>query len=219
VVVARQSGFRVITISREYGSGGAEIGRRITDRLHWKLVDDPLVGEIARRARVPRDVAQRYDECVNPWFQRLLHAVWRGGFEGSASSVETGAFDADQMTRLWVEVIQEAAELGQAVIIGRGGQCILRERRDTFHVSVHAPLEVRIRNLRQELGLREGVAELAEETDRRRAAYIRRYYGEDWKGFRLYHLMINSSMGLDRAAEVILAAAGLAPQAVQPATP
>ncbi len=203
--------FRVITISREYGSGGAEIARRITERLGWKLVDNPLLDEIARRAKVPCEVARRYDEAVNPWFQRLLQAMWRGGYEGSASWVESDAFDADQMMHLWTQVIREAAEIGHAVIVGRGGQCILRERDDAFHVSVHAPLPLRVENLRRALGLKNNVAQTAEETDRRRAAFIRRYFEEDWKDFRLYHLVINSSIGLDRAAEVIMTAAGLAP--------
>ena len=203
--------FRVITISREHGSGGAEIARRMAERLDWKLVDDPLVEEIARRAKVPSDVARRYDECVNPWFHRLVQAVWRGGFEGSATRVEAGAFDADQMMRLWTEVIREAAEIGHAIIVGRGAQCILRGRRDAFHVSVHAPLAWRAENLRKVLGVKSEPETVAEETDRRRAAFIHRYFGENWKDFRLYHLMIDSSIGLDRAADAILAAAGLTP--------
>ncbi|HVC00115.1 MAG TPA: cytidylate kinase-like family protein [Candidatus Dormibacteraeota bacterium] len=201
--------FRLITISREYGSGGTSLARRIAERLGWQVVDDPLVEEIARRAQVHPDVARRYDECVNPWFQRLIQSLWRGGFEGSASRVETVAFDADEMKRLWTQVIREAAEIGNGVIVGRGGQCTLRDRKDTFHVSLHAPLELRVRNLRQMLGREDGLAELAEVTDRRRAAYIRRYFGEDWKDAHLYHLMVNASIGLDRAADAVLAAAGL----------
>jgi cytidylate kinase len=209
--------FRVITVSREYGSGGAEIARRVAKRLRWKLVDHTLLDEIARRGKIPCEVARRYDESVNPWFQRLIQAVWRGGYEGSASWVESGAFDADQMMRLWAQVIREAAEIGQAVVVGRGGQCILRQRKDVFHVSVRAPLEVRVENLRRVQGLSSGVKELAEETDRRRAAFIRRYFDEDWKDYRLYQLVIDSSIGLDRATEVILAAAGLVPSPSDPA--
>lgn len=202
--------FRVITVSREYGSGGAEIARRLSERLGWKLVDNPLVDEIARRARVPSELARRFDESVSPWFQQLVQAVWRGGYEGAASWVEGGAFDADQMMRLWAQVIREAAEIGQAVIVGRGGQCLLRQRPDAFHVSIHAPLALRIENLRCLAGIESGAEQLAEEMDRRRAAFIHRYFGEDWKDCRLYHLVINSSIGFDRAAEVILQAASLA---------
>jgi cytidylate kinase len=203
--------FQNITISREYGSGGAEIARRVAERLGWKLIDKCLIEDIARLAKVTPEVARRYDERVNPWFERLIKAVWRGGFEGSASRVEAGAFDAEEMAQLAVRVIREAAELGHAVIVGRGGQCILRDRQDTFHVSVHAPLELRVENLRRMFGSAAGTAEQAEETDRQRAAYVRRYFGEDWKEPRLYHLVIDASMGLDRAADAIVEAAGLGP--------
>lgn len=205
--------FQVITISREYGSGGTSLARRIAERLGWQVIDDPLVDEIARRANVRSDVAHRYDECVNPWFQRLIQSLWRGGFEGSASRVENVAFDADEMARLWIQLIRETAEVGKAVIVGRGGQCVLRDRADAFHVSLHAPLEWRIENLRRMLNREEGLSELAEEIDRRRAAYIRRYFGDNWQDSRLYHLVINTSIGIDRSAEAVVAAAGLAGQA------
>lgn len=211
--------FRVITISREYGSGGAEIARRVTQRLGWKLIDECLIEDVARLARVTPEIASKYDECVNSWFERLIKAVWRGGFEGSASRVEDAAFDAEQMVHLATQVIREAADLGQAVIVGRGGQCILRERHDTLHVSVHAPMELRIRNLQQMFGLTTGAAERAEEVDRGRAAYVRRYFGEDWKDFRLYHMVIDASVGLDQAADAILAAAGLVPAATSTPAP
>lgn len=203
--------FRVITVSREYGSGGAEIARRVAERLGWRLVDDCLIEDIARLARVSPEVARKYDECVNSWFQRLVNAMWRGGFEGSASRVEEGAFDPERMVDLATRVIREAAELGNAVIVGRGGQCILRGRRDAFHVSVHAPMELRVRQLREMFGLTTGATERAEEIDARRAAYVRRYLGEDWKDPRLYHLVIDASIGLDRATDAVLVAAGLVP--------
>ncbi len=202
--------FRVITISREYGSGGTSIARRIAERLGWQLVDDPLVVEIARRAQVHPDVARRYDERVSPWFERLTQSLWRGGFEGSASRAEGLAFDADEMSRLWSQLIRETAEIGKAVIVGRGSQCTLRDRQDVFHVSLYAPIEFRIEHQRGLVPAQTDLEDLARETDRQRAAYIRRYFGEDWKDRRLYHLEINTSIGFERVADVIVTAAGLA---------
>lgn len=201
--------FRSITISREYGSGGAEIAKRIAARLGWKLVDDCLLGEIARQANVDPETARRYDERPNPWFERLINAIWRGGYEGAATRVEAGAFDADHMVQLWTRLIRESAAAGQAVIVGRGSQCILRGHRDAFHVSIQAPFEVRIENLRRLLGLATGLEILARDTDRHRAAYVRRYFGEDWQNPQLYHLIVNSTIGLDCTVEAILVAAGL----------
>jgi cytidylate kinase len=201
--------FRIITISREQGSSGSEIARRLAERLGWKLIDDELVAEIARRANVDPELARRLDECVDSWFHRLTKALWRGGYEGMASQVESTAFDAETMAAFWTRVIREAAELGACVIVGRGGQCILRGRPDTFHVSVHAPLEQRIRRLRKLYPAESDPAALAADSDRRREAYVRRHFGENWKDYRLYHLVLNSAIGIEPAVEAVLEAAGL----------
>ncbi len=202
--------FRIVTISREQGSGGSEIARRVAERLGWKLIDDELVTDIARRANVEPELARRLDECVDSWFHRLMKALWRGGYVGVASQVESGEFDAETMAALWTRVIREAAELGSCVIVGRGGQCILHDRLDALHVSVHAPLELRVKRLRTLYPKESDPAALATESDRRREAYVRRHFGEDWKDYRLYHLILDSSIGFEPAVETILDAAGLA---------
>jgi cytidylate kinase len=199
----------VITISREYGSGGASIGRILSDRTGWRLVDDELVAEIARNANVNPEVARRCDEALDPWFHRLLKSLWRGGFEGAASRVELDSFDADTMASLWNRVILESAEMGRCVIVGRGGQCLLQHRPDTLHVAVYAPIEERIGRIRERLPREADPESAAHATDARRAAYIRRRFGQDWTNRHLYHLSICSSIGIERAAEVILYAAGL----------
>jgi cytidylate kinase len=200
---------RVITISREYGSGGAAIARLIAERLGWKLVDNLLLTEIAKQAKVNHQLAERYDETVNPWFNRLMKALWAGGYEGVASTVNSADFDADAMVVLCRRVIEEAATIGSCVIVGRGGQCILQENADAFHVSVYAPLEERVQRLRERHPPGTDVAALADETDRKRAHYIRHYFGHDWTNRHLYDLSICSSMGLEAAVAAILCAAHL----------
>jgi cytidylate kinase len=202
--------FRIITISREQGSGGSEIARRLAERLGWKLIDDELVTEIARRANVDPELARRLDECVDSWFHRLTKALWRGGYEGVASRVEGGMFDAEAMAAFWTRVIREAAGLGSCVIVGRGGQCILSGQPDAFHVSVHAPRAQRVERLRKLYPAETDPAALAEESDRRREAYVHQHFGIDWKDYRLYHLVLNSSIGIEPAVEAVLRAAGLA---------
>jgi len=212
---------RVITISREFGSGGNEVARVLAERLDWKLIDDPLVAEIARRANVSTELARRYDEGVDPWFHRMFKALWHGGYEGVVSHGELNAFDADAMAGLWTRVIRESAQLGHCVIVGRGAQCLLHGRKNVFHVSVFAEMDERVRNLRGPLsrhvprGADPGA--MAEESDLRRAEYVRRYFDEDWKDYRLYHLVINSAVGFQAAATAILMAAGLSTrQSVNP---
>lgn len=204
---------RVITISREFGSGGSEVARVLAERLEWKLIDDPFVAEIAKRANISPDLARRYDECVDPWFHRMCKALWRGGYEGVVSHGELTAFDAEAMADLWTRVIRESAALGQCVIVGRGAQCLLQGRNDVFHVSVFASMDNRVRNLRGPLRRHVPAGanpkSMAEESDQRRAQYVRRYFAEDWKDYRLYHVVINSAVGFEAAASAILCAAGL----------
>jgi cytidylate kinase len=213
---------RVITISREFGSGGSEIARILAQRLQWKLVDDPLVEEIARRANVSPELARRYDECVDPWFHRMFKALWHGGGEGIAGRHDQEVFDAEAMANLWTRVIREAAQIGHCVIVGRGAQCLLQEQEDVFHVSVFTDMEQRVRNLegplRRRLPPGSDPRTMAAETDLRRSEYVRRYFGEDWKDYRLYNMVINSVVGFEAAATAILCAAGLtADQPEQPA--
>lgn len=201
---------RVITISREYGSGGGSIGRFLASRLNWKLVDAPLITEIARIARIDPALAERYDEETDPWFQRVVKALWHGGFEGAATADGAGTpVDADAIAAIWHKILLESAEIGNCVTVGRGGQCLLQDRDDAFHVSVYAPMEERIERLRQRLPAGSNFEAIARENDRKRAAYIQRHFGQDWTNRHLYNLMLCSSMGIEKACDTILRAAGL----------
>ena len=91
----------------------------------------------------------------------------------------------------------------------RGGQCLLQSRRDAFHVHVYAPMRERVRRLEGREPAGPDLAAAARERDGRRAAYIRHYFEHDWKNTHLYHLMLCSSIGLERAADSVLCAAGL----------
>lgn len=204
--------FNVITISREYGSGGGLIAEMLARRLGWKLVDTSLVAEVARRAQIDPEKAVRFDETVDPWFHRLVKGLWRGGYEGLATTVDINIVDSEAMTKLTSEVIREAAELGECVIVGRGSQCILCRHKNVFRVSVFGPRREKILRLRERLGPDADADRVIDEMDRRRTAYIHRFYGEDWKDRRLYHLVISSGLGLETVTETILCAAGLTPK-------
>ncbi len=204
--------FNVITISREYGSGGGLIAEMLARRLGWKLVDKSLVAEVAKKAQIDAETAAKFDESVDPWFHQLLKGLWQGGYEGLATTADVSIIDSEAMTRLGGEVIREAASLGQCVIVGRGGQCNLRHQKDAFHVSVFGPHDEKVQRLRARLGPDADIERVMDETDRRRAAYINRFYGEDWKDRRLYHLVISSVLGLETVTDTIICAAGLTPK-------
>jgi Cytidylate kinase-like family len=204
--------FNVITVSREYGSGGGMIAEMLAKRLGWRLVDRSVVAEVAKRAQVDPSVAARFDEAVDPWFHQLVRALWRGGYEGVASRVETEALDSRTMAAVTGEILLEAATLGKCVIVGRGGQCLLRNRENAFHVSIFGPREQKIQRLRERLAPGADLEECMDATDRHRAAYIQQTFGEDWKARHLYHLLISSGLGYETVVATIQCAAGLAPK-------
>jgi len=204
--------FNVITVSREYGSGGGMIAEMLAQRLGWRLVDKSLVTEVARRAQIDPATAARFLESTDPWFHRLVKSLWQGGYEGLATTVDTSIIDSEAMARIGGEVIREAASLRQCVIVGRGSQCILRHRKDAFHVSVFGPRNEKIQRLRESPAAGTDAERAMDEMDRRRAAYIDRFFGEDWKDRRLYHLVVSSVLGLETVTNTIVCAAGLTPR-------
>ena len=204
---------RNITISREYGSGGGLIAEILARRLGWRTIDDPLIARISEALHASPEDVQCHDETVDPWFQRMMKVFWRGGFEGAMSRPEAEPVDADSIEALWNRAIVEAAEAGASISVGRGGQCLLRSRPDTFHVCVYAPMSEKVERLREHLP---GVADLravAIDRDRRRKEYMRHYFNVEWRDPHLYDLMISSSIGLERVADIVMAASGLAAQA------
>ena len=198
--------FRVVTVAREYGSGGAAIAARLAVRLGYQLLDRALVERIAEVARIDPDLAGKLDEHVDPWARRLGRALWYGGFEAVAVVDENDVVDSDRVARLSGRIVEEAASVGGCVIVGRGGQCLLRGRGDVLHVFVYAPRDERVRRLHARLGPGADVELALDETDRERAAYVRRHFDADWLDRRLYHLMVNAALGEEAAVSAILAA-------------
>jgi len=205
--------FNVVTVSREYGSGGGLIAEILANRLGWKLVDKALVSEVARRLQIDAETAARFDESVDPWFHRLVKGLWQGGYEGVATAVDTTIIDSEAMAKVGAEIIREAASLGECVIVGRGSQCILRDHNNVFRVRVFAPRRERIQRLRERTGPNADVERVMDEMERRRAAYISRFFGADVYNYRLYHMIISSTVGLETVANTIICAAGLLPKA------
>src|SRR5262245_49660454 len=111
---------RVVTIAREYASGGGLIAKIIAERLQWRLLDRELLDEIVRFAGIDRPTAERCDERMDPMFHRLLKSLWHGGFATTTTEVSGEPFDSEAMTRCARVVIQKAAEGGNCVIVGRG---------------------------------------------------------------------------------------------------
>ena len=197
---------RILTIEREYGSGGAVIAAELARRLGWELWDHSLTEEIATLARVSPAAAERHDERRDPLLYRLAKVFARGSNERSIALEDGVVFDAERMVDLLGRVVQRAAEQGECVIVGRGAAYILRDRADAFHVLVYAPRDVKIARI-MTLGKSAAEAEeLVETVDKERAAFIQQYFGADWPTRHLYHMFLNTAAGDEIAVETILQA-------------
>ncbi len=195
---------RVITLEREYGSGGGVIAEKVAARLGWKLWDQLLTEEIARRLDCDCRAVEEHEERRDPAYYRLLKSFMRGSFEGSLNAPRLKMVDTECVREVVQKILPEIAEAGNCVIVGRGSAYYLGSRRDAFHVFIYAPFQERVRRL-QSAGKNEKEAiELAETVDRDRADFIKRYFNVEWPGRHRFHLMVNSGLGEDVAVEIIL---------------
>jgi cytidylate kinase len=186
---------KIVAIEREYGCGGGVIAEMLADRLGWKLIDRQLTSEIAKIARVEASDVQRCDERLDPLLYRLGRIFWRGTSERALHFAEDIAFDADRMVFLVQRVIEEAAEEGNCVIVGRGAPWFLRCRPDTFSVFLYAPRSERIRRLTASVKDHAEAIQLLNTVDSERAAFVKRYFGKEWPTRPLYHAMLNTLLG------------------------
>lgn len=197
------SRFRVITISREYGSGGGRLAEQLASRLGWQLLDRTIVEQVAASAHVDPELVTRYDERPDTWLHTLAKRVFSyGALEGVNEPPEM--VDAESLAARSRRVIEQAAALGSCVIVGRGAQCALAGRPDVLHVFVFAPAVERIRRAR-ERGLAGDLPALIA-VDRDRGDFTRTLYSRDWRDPQLYHLMLNSTLGLDKLTELVVTA-------------
>jgi cytidylate kinase len=195
---------RVLTVEREYGSGGAQIAKRAAERLGWRLWDQSLTNEIARLMECDCRFVEERAEKRDPLFHRLMMAFMRGSHEGSLNAPRLKMADADCIRGVTERVVKRAAEAGECVIVGRGSAYYLENRSDAFHVFIYAPLEDKIRRLRAEGKTDEEARRLAETVDRDRAAFINQYFGVEWPDRHRFNLMINSKIGVDAVVDAIL---------------
>jgi cytidylate kinase len=196
--------FRIVTIEREFGSGGGGIACELARRLGWKLWDQQLTSEIAKRAQVPESAVALCDERVDGRIYRLAKAFWRGSYERSMPMANSHAFDTDRMMAMVGEIMSTIAAEGNAVIVGRGSPFFLREREDTFRVFTYAAHDEKIRRLLAMGKSREEAEDLVENVDKERIAYIKHYFDADWPVRALYHLMINTVVGDENVIATIL---------------
>lgn len=197
--------YRSLTVSREFGSGGGRIAKTVAGWLGWKLLDQELIQAIAEAARVDSKVVRKYDERAESWLRRFNEEAVRGVAMAAGRPVaEEEIFDAHEMSEMTRRIIEDAHDAGNCVIVGRGAQCILHYKPDSFHVFVYAPLRERIERLKARLEPGVDIEQRLRAVDEERAKYLHKRFNRHWCDPNLYDLMIRSHEDEDATAQVIL---------------
>jgi cytidylate kinase len=195
---------KILTIEREYGSGGGEIAQLLATNLGWKLWDQLLTEEIARLAECPKAVVEVREEREDPLYYRLFKSFLRGSYEGSLNAHKLKLVDTECILKFTQQVVLEAAKTGNSVIVGRGAQHFLRNREDTLRVFLYAPHEEKVRRLLANGKSEKDAHELVDTVDRDRKDFIQKYFHVEWPDRTAYHSMINTEIGDQAVVRIIL---------------
>jgi cytidylate kinase len=218
----------VITVSRQYGSGGDEIARLVCHLTGYALFDKSLIAQAAIETGFSDQNIIDYSEDsykMQGFIDRLMGrqktiaqvSYWTETKDGvrTRSSIELNESHALILIR---HAIEAAYKTGNYVIVGRGGQAVLANKADVIHVRIQAPLENRLiwvrnspemaeRTFPDSVAARRAAQNLIEAADAASAGYIKRFYNLDWSDPWLYDLIINTArMTHEQAAHVIAAA-------------
>jgi cytidylate kinase len=195
---------KIVAVEREYGCGGGEIAKLLSDRLGWKLWDQLLTEEIARLAQCPKAVVEVREERTDPLYYRLFKSFLRGSYEGSINAHKLKVVDSESILNITKKVVCNVANGGNSVIVGRGSQHFLADRQDTLRVFLYAPREDKVRRLVAGGKKEHEAEELIDSVDRDRVDFIQKYFNVEWPSREVYHLMLNTSIGDETVVQSIL---------------
>lgn len=185
---------RIITISREFGSGGRTIGKMAAEQLGIPCYDSELIHQIALESGFTENYIKDAGEYAP------------GGFLASALTNRAfGPTNEDYLWQIQQKIITELAEKGPCVIVGRCADYILRDKADCLKVFIHADMAYRAERIVKVYGERaESPEQRLKEKDRRRAAYHRFYTNMKWGHAQNYNLTLDSgTLGIEKCVEII----------------
>ncbi|MBC8233201.1 cytidylate kinase-like family protein [bacterium] len=209
----------VITVSRQFGSEGDVVAKKVAELLKYDYVDRELIFEVARRANVPPDEVEKFDERVeNPVMRFLRRLIIPGTYPILVSEMPewTIMYNEEPIEKMSLQdqkeylkfirtTIEQLWQRGNVVIVGRGSQMVLRDKKDVFHVRIIASLEHRLEVVMRQTELNPNSAtKLIQKNDKRQSTFIKYCYNVDWDDATLYHLIVNTGeMGTELAAKII----------------
>lgn len=199
-----------VTMTREYGAGGSTVARRVAELLDWRLVDNELIEEVAKRAGVSTEVVAEREERAPTFIERLARALAMATPEllGPDTMAAPEAEEA-RLVKITEQVMADLCAEGDSVFVGRAAVAMLHDRADALHVRLVASAEHRATVIAARLGVSlEEAAKRVHDVDADRTRYHRQWYDRDWAEARNYHLTLNTEwLGLECSAHLVVVAA------------
>jgi len=194
----------VITIGRQFGSGGRELGMCLAKKLGIAYYDKELLLEAAKKAGVSEEFFKRSDEK----FPKFLNGIFSFSMGYNPYTVYTGStsISDDNLYRAMSDLIHSLAEESSCVIVGRSSDYVLRDHPRCINVFVHAPIEECVKRImnRGDSLTEQQARSLAEKTNKLRASYYNFYTDKTWGDAKTYDLTVDSSkMPMDDVADVV----------------
>lgn len=186
--------YKIITISRQFGSGGRTIGKEVAERLNIPCYDAEIIEKTAKKTSLaPEFIKEHGEYAVSGWLGMLCGRDYNG------HSFQDDVWNAQRA------IIIELAEKGPCVIVGRCADYLLRDRKDCLKVFVHSDMKSREKRIVEVYGEREEApAKRLKDKDKRRSAYYHFYTDSDWGDMNNYDITLNSGvLGIDKCVDLI----------------
>ena len=192
--------YNIITVNREFESGGNEIAQKVAIKLGIQYYDKFLITAAAEKSGVEEHRVEASDERLESRFD-YSQAEAAFYFTSAKAPLPTGA----QVAEIQFDLIRELAKEGPCVFVGRCANHLLRDRDDVLDIFIHAGVEYRLQRTMQKLGLPEKRAmRVLKSTDKARQAYYKNYTGCQWHDPSLYHMVLNPDrLGEDACVDLI----------------
>lgn len=195
----------VITIGRQYGSGGREIGRLVADALNVKYYDKELLTEAAKASGVKPEIFEAADERSPSFFSNLWS--FNLGLNSGSFFIGNSPVSDERIYAAQSAVMKELASRSSCVIVGRSADYVLRNHPGLISVFIHSSIEKRILRImnRTDIDSAEKARETADKKDKIRASYYNFYTDKTWGNAASYDLSIDSSkLSTDTVARIIV---------------
>ena len=195
---------RAVAIEREFGCGGSEIAAKLAQLLGWNLWDRELIQEIARLTNSTPQAVEQREWKNDPAVYRVFKSFLRGAFEGSLPPTNRlELLDARRIAAVSEQAVNHALSGGPCVIVGRGSQYFLRDRKDVFRAFLYAPRNFKIHRLITGGIPQEQAITEVDTIDRDRADFVKKYLKLNWPEIHLYNAMFNTAAGDSLVAEML----------------